>query len=325
MSGNDSTSDASPPVAQSSATVWPAPAKLNLFLHITGQRVDGYHELQTVFQFLDFGDELRFSVRDDGQVRRLNTVPGVSESADLVVRAARLLQTETGCTQGVDIQLDKKLPMGGGLGGGSSDAATTLVALNQLWQLGLDEDRLAGLALRLGADVPVFVRGRAAWAEGVGEKLHALSLPEPWFVVLVPQVHVSTEALFSDSQLTRDALPIKIGDYLSQVESGGISGAFFDAGFGAHDSDEVDGKAPLGVCNVFESLVRAKYPEIDAALTWLTQFAPARLTGTGACVFAAFADEAQAYHVADQVGDRWQTIVAAGRNRSPLLDVKGLE
>ena len=290
------------------AKIWPAPAKLNLFLHITGQRADGYHELQTIFQFINYGDELRFFMRDDGRVHRVNTVDGVSEEEDLVVRAARLLQSETNCPLGVDIQLEKKLPMGGGLGGGSSDAATTLVALNQLWQLGLDEDRLAALGLSLGADVPVFVRGHAAWAEGVGEKLEPVDLPEPWFVVLAPKVNVSTEALFADPQLTRDVQPIKIGDCLSRVASG--------ADFGASWS---------GTRNVFEPLVRAKYREVDAALTWLTQFAPARLTGTGACVFAAFADESQAREVADQVDGRWPTIVAAGCNRSPLFDVEDLK
>lgn len=286
---------------------WPAPAKLNLFLHITGQRADGYHELQTVFQFLDFGDELRFSLRADGQVKRANAVEGVPEADDLVVRAARLLQSEVGCQQGVNIRLEKKLPMGGGLGGGSSDAATTLVALNQLWGLRLNEDRLADLGLKLGADVPVFVRGRAAWAEGIGEKLEPVDLPEPWFVVLAPQVHVSTEALFSDSQLTRDVQPIKIGDYLSRVGLGTDSEGGFSDTFAI-------------TRNVFEPLVREKHREVDAALTWLTQFAPARLTGTGACVFAAFADESQAREVADQVDGRWQTIVAAGCNRSPLFE-----
>jgi len=297
----------------SEARVWRAPAKLNLFLHITGQRSDGYHELQTVFQFLNYGDELRFMVRDDGGVNRSNDVPGVPESSDLVVKAARLLQTETGCEQGVDILLDKKMPMGGGLGGGSSDAATTLVALNQLWRLALDESRLCALGLMLGADVPVFVQGRAAWAEGIGEKLEPLVLPEPWFVVIVPDVHVSTSALFTDAQLTRDAEPIKIGDYLGWIGSGGarsISGASFDG----------PNLAKPVLNNVFEPLVRAKYSEIDAALTWLTPLAPARLTGTGACVFAAFADEAQAREVAHQADGRWQTIVAAGCNRSPLFD-----
>ena len=287
----------------SSSVSWSAPAKLNLFLHITGRRTDGFHELQTVFQFLDFGDVLRFVPRADGQLIRVTEVSGVAAADDLIVRAAKLLQRETGCTQGADIHIEKNLPMGGGLGGGSSDAATTLVALNQLWELGLDEDRLAELGLQLGADVPVFVRGRTAWAEGVGEKLTSVTLPEPWFVVLVPDVHVSTAELFSDSELTRDARPIKIRDYLASLVSGGDSKQDKEAEFG----------------NVFEPLVRKKYAEIDAALTDLNQFAPARLTGTGGCVFAAFADEAQARDAAAQLEGRWQAIVARGCNRSPLF------
>ena len=169
---------------------WPAPAKLNLFLHITGQRPDGYHLLQTVFQFLDFGDRLRFQLRDDAQVRRVNDLPGVAEEADLVVRAARMLQQHCKHEQGVDIEVNKRLPMGGGLGGGSSDAATTLVALNHLWQCGLDDSVLMQLGLSLGADVPVFIQGQAAWAEGVGEELTTVDLPEPWFVVLCPPITV---------------------------------------------------------------------------------------------------------------------------------------
>lgn len=275
-----------------SSVSWPAPAKLNLFLHITGRRADGYHELQTLFQFVDFGDELCFRVNDSGVVRRRGAIAGVAEDADLMVRAARLLQTETGCTQGVEIHIDKRLPMGGGLGGGSSDAATTLVALNRLWGLGLSEDRLAALGLRLGADVPVFVRGRAAWAEGVGERLQAVDLPEPWFVILQPDAHVATAELFADPQLTRDLQPIKIRDYL--------------AGGGQ---------------NVFEPLVRAAYPDVDAALTWLNARAVGRMTGTGACVFAAFEREAQARDVAAQAEGRWRTIIARGCNRSPLLAV----
>jgi 4-diphosphocytidyl-2-C-methyl-D-erythritol kinase len=272
-----------------SGPVWPAPAKLNLFLHITGRRADGYHELQTVFQFLDFSDELRFALRADGTVRRFSDIATVPEDEDLVVRAARLLQAETGCLQGVDIHLHKRLPMGGGLGGGSSDAATTLVALNHLWQLGLDEDRLAAIGLQLGADVPVFVRGRAAWAEGVGEHLQAVDLPEPWYVVLVPEVHISTAELFADPQLTRDAQPLKIRDFL--------------AGAGG---------------NVFEPVVRARYPAVADALDWLGQFSAARLTGTGACVFAAFGSETEARAVATQATGQWQAIVAKGCNRSPL-------
>lgn len=271
--------------------VWPAPAKLNLFLHITGRRADGYHELQTVFQFLDKGDQLRFAPRDDGEIHRVGELVGVPEAQDMVVRAARLLQAESGCALGVDIHLQKHLPMGGGLGGGSSDAATTLVALNQLWGLNLPEDRLVELGLKLGADVPVFVRGHAAWAEGVGEQLTPLDLPETWFMVLVPAVHVSTAELFADPQLTRDARPIRIRDFL--------------AGAGT---------------NVFEPLVRKRYREVDEALTWLGQFSPARLTGTGACVFAVFDTESVARSVEAQVNRRWAVFVAPGRNRSPLHD-----
>ena len=277
-----------------SSISWPAPAKLNLFLHITGRRADGYHELQTLFQFIEFGDELRFHVDGSGVVRRHEALAGVAEEADLTVRAARLLQTETGCTQGVEIHINKRLPMGGGLGGGSSDAATALVALNRLWGLGLSEDRLAALGLRLGADVPVFVRGRAAWAEGVGERLQAVDLPEPWFVILQPDAHVATAELFADPQLTRDLQPIKIRDYL--------------AGGGQ---------------NVFEPLVRAAYPDVGAALTWLNARAAGRLTGTGACVFAAFEREAQAREVAAQAEGRWRTIISRGCNRSPLLAACG--
>jgi 4-diphosphocytidyl-2-C-methyl-D-erythritol kinase len=275
--------------ASSPEIAWPAPAKLNLFLHITGRRDDGYHELQTVFQFLDYGDELRFGLREDGVVCRRTDIPGVAEARDLTVRAARLLQAETGCGRGADITLRKRLPMGGGLGGGSSDAATALVALNYLWELNLSEDELARLGLQLGADVPVFVRGRAAWAEGVGERLTPVDLPEPWFVVLVPAVHVATGPLFADPRLTRDMRPLKIRDFL--------------AGAGT---------------NVFEPLVRARYPEVDAALQWLAQYAPAHLTGSGGCVFAAVAHETDALAIAAAAEECWQVIVARGCNRSPL-------
>jgi len=182
----------------------PAPAKLNLMLHILGRRADGYHELQTLFQFLDYGDELSFSLRDDGQIRLHTDLPGVGHDSNLIVRAARLLQHESGCTLGADIELTKRLPMGGGIGGGSSDAATTLVGLDHLWRLDLGEDRLAELGLALGADVPVFVRGHAAFAEGVGERLQPVDLEEPWFLVLAPQVSVSTAEIFADPELTRN-------------------------------------------------------------------------------------------------------------------------
>ncbi|GAB4291103.1 MAG: 4-(cytidine 5'-diphospho)-2-C-methyl-D-erythritol kinase [Thiohalomonadaceae bacterium] len=279
------------PVSSHSHAPWPAPAKLNLFLHVTGRRADGFHLLQTVFQFLDYGDVLHFTVRDDGVVRRVSELPGVAAEADLVVRAACLLQAEAGCALGVDIAVEKILPMGGGLGGGSSDAATTLVALNALWRLGLDEDRLAALGLRLGADVPVFVRGRAAWAEGVGERLAPVDLPEPWYLVLVPSVSVSTAEVFGAPELTRDCPPITIRDFL--------------AGRGG---------------NVCEPVVRARFPAVAEALDWLGRFAPARMTGTGCCVFAAFADEEAARAVAARLPAGWRGFVARGRNRSALLE-----
>lgn len=273
------------------ADSWPAPAKLNLFLHITGRRSDGYHDLQTVFQFLDIGDELYFSVLADGAVRRQRPLPGVPEDVDLTVRAARLLKEASATPLGVAIDLRKRLPAGGGLGGGSSDAATTLVALNRLWGLGMSEDQLAELGLALGADVPVFVRGTAAWAEGVGEQLAPVSLAEPWFVVVVPPVTVSTAAVFSDPELTRDSAPITISDFF--------------AGGGRNDC---------------EAVVRRRYPEVARAMDWLNQWTPARLTGTGGCVFAAFAGRTDAEAVLNALPADWTAFMAQGRNRSPLMD-----
>lgn len=270
---------------------WPAPAKLNLFLHVVGRREDGYHLLQTVFQFLDHGDALRFALRADGRVRRVNPLPGVEAAADLTVRAARLLKAETGCRGGVDIWVDKRLPMGGGLGGGSSDAATTLVALNRLWGLGLEPAALEALGLRLGADVPVFVRGQAAWAEGVGERLTPVALPEPWYLVVKPPVEVPTGPVFQAPELTRDCPPITISDFLS-------------------------GRAG----NVCEPVVRARYPQVGQVLDWLNRHASARLTGTGSCVFAAFADPAPARALLETLPAGATGFVARGLNRSPLLD-----
>lgn len=278
-----------------SASSWPAPAKINLFLHITGRRADGYHLLQTVFQFLDFGDELTFTLRDDGEVRRAAEIPGVPAESDLTVRAARALQAVTGAKLGAEIGIDKRLPMGGGLGGGSSDAATTLVALNHLWQLGLSEDELAVIGLKLGADVPVFVRGRAAWAEGVGEELTPIALPEPWFLVVVPPCHVPTAALFAAPELTRNVQKRTIPAFLS-------------------------GATPEEWFNVFEAVVRQRYPEVDEALKWLAQFAPARMSGSGACIFAPFASEALAQQALQQLPVQWRGFVARGLNRSPLLE-----
>lgn len=273
-----------------SFTVWPAPAKLNLFLHVTGRRADGYHTLQTVFQFLDAADRIRLRVADVPAVRLLTPLPGVDPERDLTVRAARLLQSEAGVSRGVDIEIDKRLPLGGGLGGGSSDAATALVALNRLWGCGFSDERLAELGLRLGADVPVFVHGRAAWAEGVGERLTPIEPPESWYLVLVPPVTVSTAEIFSAPELTRQTPPITIADFLS--------------GAGGNDCEPV---------------VRARYPVVGQHLDWLSRFGRARLTGTGACVFAAFPGRAAAAQALAQLPQGWHGFVARGCNRSPLL------
>ncbi|MFO7603925.1 MAG: 4-(cytidine 5'-diphospho)-2-C-methyl-D-erythritol kinase [Gammaproteobacteria bacterium] len=269
---------------------WFAPAKLNLFLHITARRADGYHLLQSVFQFLDYGDTLYFEVTAGGAIERVAGNPQIPPAQDLVCRAAQRLQQYAGVEHGVRIRIDKRLPLGGGLGGGSSDAATTLVALNQLWGCGLDDDTLAELGLQLGADVPVFVRGQAAWAEGVGEQLQPLDdLPEPWYVVLAPAVSVSTAEVFSDSQLNRTCPAITIRDFLA-------------------------GRAG----NVCEAVVCRRYPEVARALAALSHYGPARMTGTGACVFAPFESEQAARQAWTALSKHWQGFVARGCNRSPL-------
>jgi len=267
----------------------PAPAKLNLMLHITGRRADGYHELQTLFQFLDYGDELSFRLREDGQIRLLTELPGVDHDSNLIVRAARMLQRESGSTLGADIQLTKRLPMGGGIGGGSSDAATTLLGLDHLWNTGLGEDRLAELGLNLGADVPVFVRGRAAFAEGVGERLQPVDLAEPWFLVIAPQVSVSTAEIFADPELTRNTPAITVRSLL--------------AGGGHNDCQPV---------------VEKRYPEVRNALSLLNKFVQARMTGTGACVFGSFPNEGEADKVRRQLPATLPSFVARGRNVSML-------
>ena len=272
--------------------LWPAPAKLNLFLSITGRRADGYHLLQTVFQFIDFCDELRFEILDDESITRATEIENVPENQDLTVRAARLLQADSATTLGAKIHINKNIPMGGGLGGGSSDAATTLVALNELWQLGYSKQRLAELGLSLGADVPVFVHGHAAWAEGVGEQLEPVNLPESWYFVIIPPCHVTTEQIFAAPELTRDAPPITIRDFL--------------AGQGN---------------NVFESVVRDKYHEVDMVFLWLAEYGRPRLTGTGACVFAEFDSASAAQQVADKLPAHWQGLVAKGKNVSPLQEL----
>lgn len=269
---------------------WPAPAKINLFLHVTGRRGDGLHELQTLFQFLEFGDSLAFRPRDDGTIARPIGPSGLAPADDLAVRAARLLQEETGTRSGADIALTKRIPLGGGLGGGSSDAATVLLALNRLWETGLDRDALAGLALRLGADVPVFVGGHAAWAEGVGEHLTPVEPRAPWYLVLVPDVAIATAEVFADPELTRNRAPITIRDFLSR-----------------------------GGGNDCEPVVRRRFPPVGAALDWLAAHGSTpRLSGTGACVFGAFADEEHARRARADLPARWRGFAARGSNRSAL-------
>lgn len=277
---------------------WPAPAKLNLFLHITGQRADGYHELQTAFQFLEHGDRLKFTITDHADIVLKNGLMDVAEQDNLIVRAARLLQSMAKTKQGALIELEKNLPIGGGLGGGSSDAATTLIALNNLWGCQLDDDTLKNLGLQLGADVPVFVRGRASWAEGVGEKLTFITPPEPWYLVLFPGCAVSTKEIFSASELTRDCEPMTIPGFL--------------AGEGS---------------NICEPVVKKLYPPVAQALTWLAQYAAIpRMTGTGSCVFARFDSATEAETVLENVPGHWQAFTAKGCNESPLrLCVKDFE
>lgn len=254
-----------------------APAKLNLFLHVLGRREDGYHRLQTLFQLVDLHDEVQLRVTDDGRIQRDPppddpVLAALPDAADLTVRAAQLLQSYGGCTQGARIHVRKRIPAGGGLGGGSSDAAAVLCGLNRLWSLGLATAQLAALGLQLGADVPLFVLGRNAWAEGLGEQLTPVALPPRWYVVLRPPVSVPTAAVFGAAELTRNTPPITMDNY--------------HAGRSRNDCEPV---------------VRGRYPQVAAALDWLGQFAPARLTGTGSCVFAAFEHEAQARQVAAQV------------------------
>lgn len=268
---------------------FPAPAKLNLFLHVTGRRADGYHTLQTVFRFVDFGDDVGFRLRADDGIRRFAPIAGIAEDQDLTLRAARLLQSESGCRLGVDIAVDKRLPVGGGLGGGSSDAATTLIVLNNLWGLGLSRTRLQQVALQLGADVPVFIFGRSAFAEGVGERLQPIELGPAWYLVLVPQVTVSTAEIFAARELTRNTKAIKI--------------AAFSVGHGHND---------------LQSVACGRFPEIARHLNWLGKFGPAAMTGSGACVFSAFESESAARSVLDQLPTDMKGFVARGLDRHPL-------
>jgi len=275
----------------SGTSQWPAPAKLNLFLHVTGRRADGYHELQTLFQLVDLHDTITISLREDGRIERPSGPAGVPPEADLTLRAALALQKLTGTRRGADLRIHKRIPQGGGLGGGSSDAATTLLALNELWGCGLSLDELSALALPLGADVPVFVQGSSAWAEGVGERLTPVELPEAWYVIIYPGVGISTREVFQSPELTRNSAPLTIR-------------AFFQSG-GRNDC---------------EAVVRARAPEVAAALDWLALDGSARLTGTGSCVFTARPSAAQAERLAARVPDRWMSFVARGLNRSPVYE-----
>ncbi|GAC1328639.1 MAG: 4-(cytidine 5'-diphospho)-2-C-methyl-D-erythritol kinase [Steroidobacteraceae bacterium] len=278
-----------------SGAPWPAPAKLNLFLHVLGRRPDGYHELQTCFQFIDLCDELTVQVRADGRIRRAVEMAGVAEEADLTLRAARALQKAAACPLGADISVLKRIPMGGGLGGGSSDAATCLIALNHLWKLNWPIDELAALGLKLGADVPVFIRGRAAWAEGIGERLTPLYPPlapsEDNYLILKPNINVITAEIFQDAELTRNSAPITIHGFLT---SGGRNDCL--------------------------SVVRHRYPEVAQALDWLSRFGSARLTGTGACVFLACGTMALRQEIVRQLPPGLQAFLARGLNDSPLLE-----
>lgn len=269
--------------------IWLAPAKINLMLRILGRRQDGYHNLQTVFQFLDYADTLSFKLRTDQRINRSNHVANITADHDLTIKAARLLQNVTNTNYGVDISINKIIPIGGGLGGGSSNAATTLVALNRLWKLHLSEDQLADFGLKLGADVPVFIRGRAAWGEGIGEKLTPLDLPELWYLVVNPNCQIATAEIFYDSELTRDSLPIKISEFL--------------AGDNRNDC---------------EAVVRRRYPIIAETLNWLGKHA--RLTGTGACVYLPFDNKPAAEALLAQLPKGWYGFIAQGLNRSPLFE-----
>jgi len=280
-----------PPVSPSPGWLkgCPAPAKLNLFLHVTGRRTDGYHLLQTVLRLLDWGDTLDFAVREDSEIRRTNAVADVPEETDLCVRAARALQQATGCPLGADIAVHKRLPLGGGLGGGSSDAATTLMALNHLWSTRLGLVRLCEIGLKLGADVPFFLFGRDAFAEGIGENLQPVTLPPACYVVIAPGASVPTVQIFASSDLTRNTPPIKINSFTFER-----------------------------TCNDLQPVACKLFPEVAEALSWLGQFAPARMTGSGACIFASIDSPEHAAQIVRQCPARWQAWQAAGLARHPM-------
>ena len=289
------------------AIVVPAPAKLNLFLHVVDRRPDGYHELQTVFQFVDLADRIRLARRNDTLLRRTTEIPGVNEADDLVMRAARLLHEESGVEAGASIEVEKRIPLGGGLGGGSSDAASVLVGLNRLWELGMRPDRLAALGVKLGADVPVFVRGLAAWAEGVGERLVPVELEQPWYVLIVLPFAVSTAYVFRAPALTRNTPRIRMNSLLRGRSE-------------PQESPVRVERLLAGARNDCEPVVREIHPEVGEAIDWLSRYGRARMTGTGATVFAPFGSRERAVEVANSVPPPWRGLTARGLNRSPLLD-----
>jgi len=271
---------------------WPAPAKLNLFLHVTGRRADGYHLLQSVFVLIDRCDTLRVAVRDDGIVRRVNDVRGVPAETDLAVRAAKALQSATGCTLGADLEVEKRIPMGGGLGGGSSDAATVLLVLDRLWKLHLGMARLQEIGVGLGADVPFFVGGRNAWVEGIGERIVSIDVPPRWYAVLVPPVHVATRDIFAAAELTRDHETLKMEDFSARPATAFV--------------------------NDLEAVAVSRYPQVRSHLQWLRQYGPARMTGSGGCVFAGFDSRDAAQGVIDALPATMQGFIAQGLTHHPL-------
>jgi 4-diphosphocytidyl-2-C-methyl-D-erythritol kinase len=275
--------------------MWLSPAKLNLFLHVTGQREDGYHSLQTAFQFLDYSDELKFELRSDGKINLVNSIDGVPDKDNLIVRAAKILQLHPNCDasiSGVNIQLNKKLPMGGGLGGGSSNAATTLLALNELWQLNISLDDLKKIGLQLGADVPVFIHGESCIAEGIGEQFTPATPDQCWYLILIPSCHVKTSEIFSDSALTRNSKTLRIRAPVNWEELGKLR-------------------------NDCESVVTKHFPKVKQALSWLSDYGIARMTGTGCCVFCSFPTEQEAKKVQNLLQDEIKSFVAKGVNQSP--------
>ena len=290
----DTPIDNTPPQSAPVTLELPAPAKLNLFLHITGRRKDGYHELQTAFQMLNYGDVLHFERTDHGRIEILPVMPDLAQEENLIYKAARLLEPYNKQRFGVRITLDKKLPMGGGVGGGSSDAASTLLGLNFLWNCKLKQPELSKLGLQLGADVPVFINGKTAFAEGVGELLHDLKTPSLWYVVLAPKVHVSTAQIFSNELLTRDTPKMKIAPAL-------------------------EGQALNELHNDCEPLVAKLYPEIQETLDWLSQYGTARMTGTGACCFCALSSEAEARQVLNEANPKFKGFIAKGVSLSPAI------